>query len=103
MYEHADSRLMEVGMVMQTTAFAFPRSVEREVAFTTVAVVVGLEVGSQTIGPTRIILSCDVIVISVIPFGLWCPKRCRQKLLVRAKWAMLLLTLGVENLRRTLL
>jgi hypothetical protein len=42
MYGHADSRLIEVGMVMQTAAFAFPRRVEREVAFTTVAVEVGV-------------------------------------------------------------
>ena len=32
---------------------------------------------------------------------LWCPKRCRQNLLARATWAMLLLTLGVVDLRRT--
>jgi len=42
MYGHADSWLIEVGMVMQTAAFAFPRSVERKVAFTTVAVEVGV-------------------------------------------------------------
>ena len=76
MYGQADSWLIEVGMVMQTAAFAFARRVEREEAFTTEAVEVDVQVGSQNIGPTRIILSCDVIVISVIPFGLWCPKRC---------------------------
>jgi hypothetical protein len=56
-------------MVVQTAAVSGACCVAREVAFTTVAVVVDMEVGCQNIGPTSIIISCDVIVVSVIPFG----------------------------------
>ena len=56
-------------MVVQTAAVSGPRCVAREVAFITVAVVVGMEVGCQNIGPTSIIISCDVVVVSVILLG----------------------------------
>ena len=69
MITRADPWFMEVGMVVQTAAVTGPRCVAREVAFTTVAVVVGMEVGCQNIGPTSIIISCDVVVVSVILLG----------------------------------
>ena len=69
MNEWANTWFMEVRMLVQTAAVTGPRCVAREMAVITVAVVVGMVIGCQNIGPTSIIILCDVIVVSGILLG----------------------------------
>jgi len=69
MNERAYSWFMEVGMVVQSAVVSGLGCVAREMALATVIVVVGVEVGCQNIGPTSIVILCDVIVISDILLG----------------------------------
>ena len=48
-------------MIVQTALISSSCCVDCRMAYTTVGLVVGLEVGRQNIGPTSIIISCDLI------------------------------------------
>ncbi len=60
MNKRADSWFMEEWMV-HSASMLCSRSGTCQIAVTTVAVVVGIEVGGQNIGPTSIIMSCDLV------------------------------------------
>ena len=61
MNKRADSWFMEEWMIVHLASILCSRSGTCQIAVTTVAVVVGMEVGGQNIGPTSIIISCDLI------------------------------------------
>ncbi len=61
MNERAKSWFMEEWMIVNSASIACSRSGTCRIAVTTVAMVVGLEVGGQNIGPTSIIISCDLV------------------------------------------
>jgi hypothetical protein len=61
MNNRADSWFMEEWMIVHLASILCSRSGTCQIAFTTVAVVVGMEVGGQNIGPTSIIISCDLV------------------------------------------
>ena len=67
--EWANTWFVEVGMVVQTAAATVQCCVPRVISFITVAVVVGMEIGCQNIGPTSVIILCDVIVVPGILLG----------------------------------
>ena len=48
-------------MIVHSALMSCSRSGTCRIAVTTVAVVVGMEVGGQNIGPTIIIISCDLV------------------------------------------
>ena len=48
-------------MIVNSASIACSRSGICRIAVTTVAVVVGMEVGGQNIGPTSIIISCYLV------------------------------------------
>jgi hypothetical protein len=48
-------------MIVHSASVLCSRSGTCRIAVTTVAVVVGMEVGGQNIGPTSIIISCDLV------------------------------------------
>ena len=61
MNKRADSWFMEEWMIVHSASISCSRSGTCRIAVTTVAVVVGMEVGGQNIGPTSIIISCDLV------------------------------------------
>jgi hypothetical protein len=69
MNERTYSWFMEVRMIAQSAVVSGLGCVAWEMALSTVIVVVGVEVGCQNIGPTSIVILCDVIVISDIFLG----------------------------------
>ena len=62
MNKRADSWFMEEWMIVHLASISWSRSGTFRIAVTTVAVVVGMEVGGQNIGPTSIIIPSILLI-----------------------------------------